>query len=280
MTPRDAGVAAAVFAAVTDVDDHDTWSSIIGSTGVSIWPDGLDIPHRRRGELGSMWRWRYADPSHAAETLETLGLAPPPDDVRSWPCATCRMLCGLTVPRMHVTCSECGGSGRARSAPDVESLVRVALVGVGPWLRAEHLARNLSAASILWCAAPRVELERHHLRMSRRGVASEWSLSAFFSRHLASAGDLPPELPPELPERPPRRRRLGRSAAAGMLGDGVWSSKDGERAEAFASSSFARAAAAWPSMVELARCGVHLVGDDGWWDGETPWVALCPAPAP
>lgn len=274
MTVPNRAAAAAVFAAATDLDDEGAWASIIGSGGVAILPDGVDSSRPRQGGHGPTWKWRYHDPAQVAEALETLRLAPPADGFRTWPCGTCRRLGDAPSP-IHVTCSTCGGCGRAAAAPDVQSLVRVALIGVGAWLRAEQLARCAGASAAMWCPAPAPALEQHHRRMSRRRVSTEWSLAAFFSRHLAGR-----DPPTELPESPPARGRRGRSAAAGMLGDGVWSSGDERHAVASVSASFARAHGAWPSMLELARCGVHLVADGGWWEGETPWVALCPSALP
>lgn len=116
-----------------------------------------------RGAELAGWRialslWRFADAREAWEALQARGLAPADDARRSWQCATC---CGARVfPSYNFErdwCPACERdddgqpTGRVRLPPDLPTLASVASLGVGPWLRAEELARCARPGDVTWC---------------------------------------------------------------------------------------------------------------------------------
>lgn len=116
-------------------------------------------------------RWVHGGPAEALEALQTAGLAPPDGCGR----------CGSRSARV---------THDARPV-DVPSLVAVASLGAGPWLRAEGLAREVfPRAHVAWRAATARGLAESHESTLINPHARHPAVLAFAS---AARQGLPPD---------------------------------------------------------------------------------------
>jgi len=139
-----------VLAALTECDDAAWWRYRELMAESRLTDDGVEW---RRGPSVS---WLHGSPAEAVEALQHRELAPADDERRRWWCPCAGKGDGARHGGLVLRCphgrGQQGCDGKHWTHPtDLPSLVAVASLGCGRWLRAEALARVVEpGAVVVW----------------------------------------------------------------------------------------------------------------------------------